>query len=129
MSEHTSHEQGHASGPNHGHDAGPNRGHGAGPNGGHGAGPNGDHGAPTDERLHFWDNPRNVKLLFNLFYACCAVLVVLGFVVHLEHHHSWENLPAFYPIYGFVGIVILVQVAKVMRRLLMRPEDYYEGGD
>jgi hypothetical protein len=83
----------------------------------------------SDERQHFWDNPRNVKLLFNVFYACCAILVVLEFFIHEHDVHSWEGLVSFYPIYGFVGIVILVQVAKGMRKLLMRPEDYYERGD
>jgi Fe2+ transport system protein B len=83
----------------------------------------------SDERQHFWDNPRNVKLLINVFYACCAILVVLEFFIHEHDVHRWEGLVSFYPIYGFVGIVILVLVAKVMRKLLMRPEDYYERGD
>ena len=44
-----------------------------------------------------------------------------------EDHHSWERVVAFYPLYGFVGIVVLVLIAKLMRRVLMRPEDYYDG--
>ena len=32
----------------------------------------------------------------------------------------------FYPVYGFVGAFLLVLAAKQMRRVLMRPEDYYE---
>ena len=75
---------------------------------------------------HFFDKPRNVKRLFTAFYILCAVLVVAGFVVELEHHHPWENLQAFYPLYGFVGIVVLVYVAKLLRRIVMRPEDYYD---
>ena len=95
---------------------------------GHGASADGHgHGAPTDERQHVWDNPRNVKRLFNVFYVCCVILVLLDFVIHRHNVHDWENLLAFYPLYGFVGIWILVLIAKQMRRVLMRPEDYYEG--
>jgi hypothetical protein len=32
----------------------------------------------------------------------------------------------FYAIYGFVACVILVLVAKEMRKLVMRDEDYYD---
>ncbi len=85
----------------------------------------GGRGAP-DERQHVWDKPRNVKLLFNVFYALCAIVVVLELVIPLHEAHAWERLLAFYPLYGFVGIVILVLIAKQMRRALMRPEDYYD---
>ena len=86
------------------------------------------HSAPgaEDERQHFFDKPQNVKRLFMAFYVLCAVLVVVGLLVEQEHHHPWENLPAFYPLYGFVGIVVLVYVAKLLRRIVMRPEDYYD---
>ncbi len=78
------------------------------------------------EQQHFFDKPKNVKRLFMAFYVLCAVLVVAGFFLEQEHHHPWENLPAFYPLYGFVGIVVLVYVAKLLRRIAMRSEDYYD---
>ncbi len=34
----------------------------------------------------------------------------------------------FYPIYGFVGAFGLVLAAKLLRRFLIRPEDYYDEG-
>jgi hypothetical protein len=40
--------------------------------------------------------------------------------------HSWENLPAFYAVYGFVACVLLVLIAKEMRKVIMRKEDYYD---
>ena len=88
-----------------------------------------EHGpGPGDERQHVWDNPRNVKRLFNVFYAACAVVVVLDLVVERHEVHGWERFVEFYPFYGFVGIVLLVLIAKLMRRVLMRPEDYYDAG-
>jgi len=62
-----------------------------------------------------------------VFYAVCAIVVVLDLVIHRHEVHSWERIVEFYPLYGFVGIVVLVLIAKFMRRVLMRPEDYYDG--
>ncbi|WP_394493587.1 hypothetical protein [Shewanella sp. ENK2] len=78
-----------------------------------------------NEKQYFFDKPKNIQFILYLLYACCGVLVVLDFVIHRHVYHSWENLPIFYPIYGFVGCVILVLIASWMRTFLMRPEDYY----
>jgi len=80
----------------------------------------------ADERQGFLDKPKNVTLLVRAFYVLCAGLVVADFFVHRHEVHPWERLVAFYPLYGFVGIVVLVYVAKLLRRISMRPEDYYD---
>lgn len=82
-----------------------------------------------NKKQHLFDNPKNVKRLMTVFYAICALLVVLDFVIKRKIYHSWENLWGFYPIYGFVGCVVLVFVASWMRTFLMRPENYYENLD
>ena len=63
----------------------------------------------------------------HVFYGICVVLFVLDFVIHRHVMHSWENLWGFYPLYGFVGCVVLVLVATWMRTFLMRSEDYYDN--
>ena len=77
-------------------------------------------------KQHLFDNPKNVTLVMRLLYAGCIILFLLDFVLHRHIYHSFENLPGFYPIYGFIGCVILVVVAKWMRTILMRSEDYYD---
>ena len=72
-----------------------------------------------------WDKKENADRLFRVLYAVSALLVVLDLFVHRHAEHPWEHVKAFYPLYGFVGIVILVLAAKGLRRLVMRPEDYY----
>ena len=37
-----------------------------------------------------------------------------------------EHVFGFYGLFGFVACVALVLVAKQLRRVLMRPEDYYD---
>ena len=78
-----------------------------------------------NEKKYLFDNPKNVKRILHLLYASCVLLFALDFVIHRHVVHNWENLWGFYPIYGFVGCVILVLVATWMRTFLMRPEEYY----
>lgn len=68
-----------------------------------------------NEKQYLFDKPKNIQRILYLLYACCALLVVLDFVIHRHVYHSWENLPIFYPIYGFIGCVILVLIASWMR--------------
>ena len=83
----------------------------------------------NNEKKYFFDNPNNIKRLLHVFYGICVILFVLDFVIHRHVMHSWENLWGFYPLYGFVGCVVLVLIAKWMRTFLMRPEDYYGDED
>ncbi len=51
-----------------------------------------------NKKQYLFDNPKNVKRILYLLYACCGLVVVLDFVIHRHVYHSWENLPLFYPI-------------------------------
>jgi len=79
-----------------------------------------------DRQQHLFDKPRNVTLLFRIFYSACAILLALDLVLHRHAAHAWERLPGFYALFGFVACVTLVLIAKQLRRLLKRPEDYYD---
>ena len=80
----------------------------------------------NDEKSHFFDKPGNVRRVLWIFYVVCALLLALD-LVHPRHVvHPWEDLWGFYAVYGFVACVALVLIAKEMRKLLMRGEDYYE---
>lgn len=78
-------------------------------------------------KQHFFDKPANVRRVLHGLYAACAVLLLLDFVIDRHVAHSWERLWGFYPLYGFVGCVVLVFIAKWMRGFLMRDEDYYQN--
>lgn len=85
-----------------------------------------DKNEQTPVDISFFDKEKNVKIILNSFYAICALLVLLDFVVHRHIYVDFEKIPAFYAIYGFVACVLLVVLAKLMRVVLMRPEDYYD---
>jgi hypothetical protein len=80
----------------------------------------------SGEKQHLFDNPANVKRVLVVLYAACALLLLADFVLHRHIEHPLEELPGFYAVYGFVGCVALVVAAKELRRLVMRPEDYYD---
>ncbi len=82
--------------------------------------------AEQHETKGFFDKPENVRRMLRVFYVICALLVIADFIVHRHIYHDWEKIPAFYAIYGFVGCVVLVLIAKEMRKVLMRGEDYYD---
>ncbi|GGI82850.1 hypothetical protein [Shewanella gelidii] len=82
--------------------------------------------AEQENSSAFFDKPENIQKLLRVFYVICALLVIVDFVVHRHIYHDWENIPAFYAIYGFIGCVVLVLIAKEMRKFLMRGEDYYD---
>ena len=74
------------------------------------------------------DRADSVKRFFFVFYVVCALLIVgeLVFGKETEHPHPYEWPPLFYAAYGFVSFWFLVLVARPMRSLLIRSEDYYE---
>jgi hypothetical protein len=60
-----------------------------------------------------------------IFFIACALLTLIDLVIH-KHGDHWWNFFGFHSLYGFVACVILVLVAKWMRKPLMRDEDYYD---
>ena len=82
--------------------------------------------ASPQQKQYLFDKPRNVNRLLRSFYLICAILLILDVVLHRHVIHSWENIPGFYAIFGFIACVLLVLIAKEMRKVVMRKEDYYD---
>jgi len=78
------------------------------------------------EKSHWLDNFDNVKKLVKVFAVVCVALFAVDFFYHRHVERDWVGWYGFYAIYGFVACVFLVLVAKVMRRIVMRREDYYD---
>ena len=88
------------------------------------------------ERERFLDKPENVQKVLRTLYSICALLLLIDLanfaltqleIADWRHaYRVWEAFPGFYTVYGFVACVLLVLIAKQMRRVLMRGEDYYD---
>ncbi|GAB3678273.1 hypothetical protein [Salinisphaera aquimarina] len=70
---------------------------------------------PSGRRL-FWAR---------VLYVVCAATLVPSLFMHPHGEFSFSELPAFHALLAFVTGCVLVLVAQFMRRLLIRPEDYY----
>jgi uncharacterized membrane protein YhaH (DUF805 family) len=81
----------------------------------------------SQEQPHIFDKPENVRRLLRFLYLVCALLLAADLFVHRHADHAWESLWGFYAIFGFAACVSLVLLARQLRKLLKRPEDYYDG--
>ena len=80
----------------------------------------------SEEKKHWLDRPRNVTLLYRALWLIGVLLLLVDFFPHKHEAFRFAETFGFYGIFGFVGIVVLVLGAKALRRVVMRPEDYYE---
>jgi hypothetical protein len=83
-------------------------------------------GPPHD--VHDFTGPLTPRVasLLKWFGAACIGLFAVDFAIERKTHAPFEGFPGFYAVYGFVGCVLLVLLAKELRKIVMREEDYYE---
>ncbi len=83
----------------------------------------------SQEKQHIFDNPNNVRRVVHALVGICIVLLAVDFFYERHAARAWEGLIGFYAFYGFVACVALVLIAKEMRKVVMRSEDYYIKDD
>ena len=79
-----------------------------------------------NEKPRWLDKSENVTKLYLTVWAIGIVLLLLDLVIHRHPETPFDGWFGFYCFFGFVACVSLVITAKGLRRILMRPEDYYE---
>lgn len=75
---------------------------------------------------HWLDMPQSANIIFWGLCIICTLFIVPDLFIHKHGHFSWEDWTGFYGVYGFVSCVGLVLVATQLRKILQRPETYYE---
>lgn len=78
------------------------------------------------ERPRWLDASRNVTRLYRGLWALALILLLLDWIVPRHEELTFAATAGFYAAYGFFACVLLVLTAKGLRRVLKRPEDYYE---
>lgn len=78
------------------------------------------------KELTFLDSEKSQLMVRKYFYVSLVVLLIIDFFLHKHVHFSWEKAPCFYAVYGFIACVSLIFVAKLLRLLVKRREDYYD---
>lgn len=77
-------------------------------------------------RKYWLDRSENVTRLYRGLWVLGTGLVALDLFLHKHEEFDFTAWFGFYAIYGFLACVALVLIAKQLRRVLMRSEDYYE---
>ncbi len=88
--------------------------------------PTEDHGGAVDDDPRWLDDPRHVTRIVRVLMGLCALALVADFFYAKSPFFDVEEFPGFYAVYGFVVSTALVLTAKQLRKLVGRPEDYYE---
>lgn len=81
---------------------------------------------PTGEKVYWLDQPGNVRKIYLGLWGVCLLLMGADLLYAKHPHFAIERLPGFYGFYGFVSCVSLVLAAKLLRKIVMRPENYYD---
>lgn len=78
------------------------------------------------DKRYWLDDMRNVYRLFWGLVIVCALLLVTDAVYEKHVILEFENWFGFFGLFGFFGSFALVLVAREMRKVLMRDEDFYD---
>ena len=76
--------------------------------------------------LKIFDKPKNVKRFLGGFYLSLIALLIIDYFIYKHAEFPWEETTNFFAAYGFVSCVLLIFIAKVLRRFVKRDENYYE---
>lgn len=72
------------------------------------------------------DRPHVQRLIRIVLYVVCAGLLLAEFLVHRHPYNRVEAVPLLYAMYGFAALIVAVAVAKGLRRMLKRDDDFYD---
>jgi hypothetical protein len=78
------------------------------------------------KELSIFDNPKNVKRLLITFYCSLVILLIAEFFIHPHPAFFFENIKGFSAVYGFFSCVLLIFLAKILRLIVMKKENYYD---
>jgi len=81
---------------------------------------------PSEPGKGWVEQPKNIDRIVYALYAVCAVAMALDLIVDRHEYLDFAGWFGFYAWYGFIACVGLVIAAKGLRRIVMRPENYYD---
>lgn len=83
-----------------------------------------------EKKTSVFDSPATQKKFRTIFYLSLCLLLIIDLSAWLmadrHGHFPWEEVPFFNAVYGFTACVALIFIAKLLRFLVKRKEDYYD---
>ena len=65
------------------------------------------------------------KHFFKALVVAAVVVLAIGFIIPMHGEFEIEEFGGFFAIYGFVSLIVLLILARLLRVIAARPEDYY----
>ena len=83
----------------------------------------------TPDKKKYWlDDKKNVDKIWYALIGVCALTVIADFFYHKHVEYAVEDfIPGMYGWYGLGGCIFLVLSAKILRKIVMRDEKYYDA--
>ncbi len=78
------------------------------------------------KELSVFDKPVNVRRLQMGFFLALVLVLLAEACVDMHGEFYVEHFYGFYAVFGFISYVTLIFVAKFLRKILIRREDYYD---
>jgi len=78
------------------------------------------------EPKRWLDHPRNVRKIYFSVWIGCVILLLLELLIDKHVETAAEHWFGFHGFFGLIACVALVLAAKLLRRVISRPEDYYD---
>lgn len=75
---------------------------------------------------HWLTRPATIRKLWIGLIAVLALTVIAGLFIDFHDHFGVESSVGFYAWYGFGTCVLMVVGAKLLGKVLKRPDNYYE---
>ena len=80
----------------------------------------------SESQRHWLGRPRTVRWLWVGFVDVLILTLVPDLFIEQYEHFGLEGGFGFYAWYGFATCTAMVVVAKLLGRLLKRPDDFYD---
>ena len=84
---------------------------------------------PDQDKLGWADRPEIQQRIRYALFAICGLLAIADLLVSRYTYLPVEEIPAFYAFYGFAALVGVVVLAKALRQVVGRREEYYQQED
>ena len=78
------------------------------------------------KEFDFFDKPENIKKLWIMLYAICALLIIPDFMTHRHAYFGFDSFLGFYALLGFISCAALILFSKLVGLFLKVKEDYYD---
>ncbi len=80
----------------------------------------------TKKEFDYFDKPENVRKLWIMLYAVCALLVVPDIFTRRHAYFGFDGFFGFYALLGFISCAVLILLSKLVGLILKTKENYYD---